>query len=143
MSRLLSFVYYPRYFMLAIPLSRSSSFLNECLSWIGMEVSSYDVFFNRRNGIQYYLMCFLVLYCKGGDPHYMVRFNGIEHPICFDVRSTDGEIQNIITDPTNGMWNTTYIIYKYLRGNIFYCFKMIRRYDYIFLILQSINELVY
>jgi hypothetical protein len=42
----------------------------------------------------------------GGDPHYMIRIRGIEHPICFDVVSKGGEIHNLITDTRNSKYNT-------------------------------------
>lgn len=35
----------------------------------------------------------------GGDPHYILRLPGFEHPICFDVKSSEEEVQNILTDP--------------------------------------------
>ncbi|XP_045166399.2 inter-alpha-trypsin inhibitor heavy chain H3-like [Mercenaria mercenaria] len=37
----------------------------------------------------------------GGDPHYMIRIKNMEHPICFDVQSKEGEVHNLITDPRN------------------------------------------
>ncbi|XP_060566448.1 inter-alpha-trypsin inhibitor heavy chain H3-like [Ruditapes philippinarum] len=46
----------------------------------------------------------------GGDPHYMIRIKNMEHPICFDVQSNDGEVHNLITDPRNKITINTQII---------------------------------
>ncbi|XP_045166392.2 inter-alpha-trypsin inhibitor heavy chain H3-like [Mercenaria mercenaria] len=46
----------------------------------------------------------------GGDPHYMIRIKNMEHPICFDVQSVDGEVHNLITDPRNKITVNTQII---------------------------------
>ena len=38
----------------------------------------------------------------GGDPHYMVRIFGLEHPICFDFDSKKEEFYKLIDDPVHG-----------------------------------------
>ncbi|XP_041348533.1 inter-alpha-trypsin inhibitor heavy chain H3-like [Gigantopelta aegis] len=35
----------------------------------------------------------------GGDPHFMVKMEGLTYPICFDVRGHDGEIYQLVRDP--------------------------------------------
>ena len=42
-----------------------------------------------------------VQYCLGGDPHYMIRVRGVDHPICVDLPTTDNKIYNVINDPVN------------------------------------------
>ena len=38
---------------------------------------------------------------SGGDPHYMLRVRGLDHPICFDLPVTDPKVYNVLNDPVH------------------------------------------
>lgn len=46
----------------------------------------------------------------GGDPHFMIRIKDIEHPLCFDFPTKEGEIINLITDPRKRITINTEVI---------------------------------
>lgn len=46
----------------------------------------------------------------GGDPHYMIRVRGVEHPICFDLPTTENKIYNVLYDPVHHVVVNTEII---------------------------------
>ncbi|XP_033745783.1 inter-alpha-trypsin inhibitor heavy chain H3-like isoform X2 [Pecten maximus] len=38
----------------------------------------------------------------GGDPHFMIRVQGIAHPVCFDIIAEPGNILRLLRDPHKG-----------------------------------------
>ena len=43
----------------------------------------------------------MIHYVLGGDPHYMLRVRGVDHPVCFDLPTKENKIYNAVTDPVN------------------------------------------
>ncbi|XP_052059439.1 inter-alpha-trypsin inhibitor heavy chain H3-like [Mytilus californianus] len=39
----------------------------------------------------------------GGDPHFMVRMKGLELPVCFNIKTKNGEILQLLKDPVSGV----------------------------------------
>lgn len=38
----------------------------------------------------------------GGDPHFMLRINGVEFPVCFDIIAHEGDVLQMLKDPITG-----------------------------------------
>ncbi|XP_060080552.1 inter-alpha-trypsin inhibitor heavy chain H3-like [Ylistrum balloti] len=38
----------------------------------------------------------------GGDPHFMIRVQGLAHPVCFDIIAEPGNILRLLKDPQRG-----------------------------------------
>ncbi|XP_052059437.1 inter-alpha-trypsin inhibitor heavy chain H3-like [Mytilus californianus] len=39
----------------------------------------------------------------GGDPHFMVRMKDLELPVCFNIKTKNGEILQLVKDPVSGV----------------------------------------
>ncbi|OWF55795.1 inter-alpha-trypsin inhibitor heavy chain H3-like isoform X2 [Mizuhopecten yessoensis] len=46
----------------------------------------------------------------GGDPHFMIRVQGLSHPVCFDMIAEPGNILRLLKDPNKGFIVNTLII---------------------------------
>ena len=51
----------------------------------------------------------------------MIRIKNMEHPICFDVQSNDGEVHNLITDPRNSKLVYIIVLLTYIFISTKYC----------------------
>ncbi|XP_069141634.1 inter-alpha-trypsin inhibitor heavy chain H2-like isoform X1 [Argopecten irradians] len=51
----------------------------------------------------------------GGDPHFMIRVQGLSHPVCFDIIAEPGNILRLLRDPHKGFIINALIIPGHIR----------------------------